>query len=50
MINRKHIDHAELVEFGKLLLFLMKRQEIKLNVSSKRVRMTEVEELRENAS
>ena len=46
MINRKHIDHAELLDFGKLLLLLMKRQEIKLNVSSERnVRMTKVEEL-----
>jgi hypothetical protein len=46
MINRKHIDHVELLEFGKLLLLLMKRQEIKLNVSSERnVRMTKVEEL-----
>jgi hypothetical protein len=29
MINRKHIDHAELLDFGKLLLLLMKRQQIK---------------------
>jgi hypothetical protein len=46
MINRKHIDHVELLEFGKLLLLLMKRQEIKLNISSERnVPMTKVEEL-----
>jgi hypothetical protein len=46
MINRKHIDHAELLEFGKLLLLLMKRQQIELNVSSERnQRMTEVEKI-----
>ena len=46
MINRKHIDHAELLELGKLLLLLMKQQQIELNVSSERnQRMTEVEKL-----
>jgi hypothetical protein len=46
MINRKHIDHAELLELGKLLLLLMKRQQIKLNVLSERnQRMTEVEKI-----
>jgi hypothetical protein len=46
MINRRHIDHEELLEFGKLLLLLMKRQQIKLEVSRERnVRVTEVEEL-----
>jgi hypothetical protein len=36
MIIRKHIDHAELLDFGKLLLLLMKRQQIELKVSSER--------------
>ena len=46
MIKRKHIDHAELLELGKLLLLLAKRQQIELNVSSERnQRMTEVEKL-----
>jgi hypothetical protein len=44
MINRKHIDHAELLELGKMLLLLVKRQQIALNVSSDgNQRMTEVE-------
>ena len=46
MISRKHIDHAELLEFGKLLLLLMQRQQIKLKVSSERnERVTKVEKL-----
>ena len=46
MISRKHIDHAELLQFGKLLLLLMQRQQIKLKVSSERnERVTEVEKL-----
>jgi hypothetical protein len=46
MINRKHIDHAELLELGKLLLLLMKRQQIKLHVLSERnQRMTETEKI-----
>jgi hypothetical protein len=46
MINRKHIDHAELLELGKLLLLLTKRQQIELNLSTDRnQRMTEVERL-----
>jgi hypothetical protein len=34
MIKRKHIEHAELLELGKLLLLLIKRQQIRLNWSS----------------
>jgi hypothetical protein len=46
MIKRKHIDHAELLELGKLLLLLVKRQQIELNLSSERnKRRTEVEKL-----
>lgn len=46
MINRKRIDHAELLQFGKLLLLLMKRQQIELDLSSEsNKRMTEVEKL-----
>jgi hypothetical protein len=46
MIKRKHIDHAELLEFGKLLLLLVKRQQIELSFSSERnQRRTEVEKL-----
>lgn len=46
MIKRKHIDHAELLELGKLLLLLVKRQQIELNFSSERnQRRTEVEKL-----
>ncbi len=46
MIKRKHIDHAELLELGKMLLLLVKRQQIALSFSSERnKRMTEVEKL-----
>jgi hypothetical protein len=46
MIKRKHIDHAELLELGKMLLLLVKRQQIELNLSSERDRpRTEVEKL-----
>jgi hypothetical protein len=46
MIKRKHIDHAELLELGKLLLLLVKRQQIELNFSSERNQpRTEVEKL-----
>jgi hypothetical protein len=46
MIKRKHIDHAELLELGKMLLLLVKRQQIQLNLSSERdQRRTEVEKL-----
>jgi len=46
MINRKHINHAELLQLGKLLLLLTKRQQIELDLSSERnKRMTEVEKL-----
>jgi hypothetical protein len=46
MIKRKHIDHAELLELGKLLLLLVKRQQIELNLSSERnTRRTEVGKL-----
>jgi hypothetical protein len=46
MIKRKHIDHAELLELGKLVLLLVKRQQIELNFSSGRnQRRTEVEKL-----
>jgi hypothetical protein len=46
MIIRKHIDHAELLQLGKLLLLLTKRQQIELNLSSERnKRTTEVEKL-----
>ena len=48
MIERKHIDHAELLELGKMLLLLIKRQQIKSNFSSLTdldKRVTEVEEL-----
>jgi hypothetical protein len=46
MIKRKHIDHAELLELSKMLLLLVKRQQIELNFSSERnKRMTEVEKL-----
>ena len=46
MINRKHIDHAELLELGKMLLLLAKRQQIQLNFSSERNQLrTEVEKL-----
>jgi hypothetical protein len=34
MIERKHIDHSELLELGKMLLLLIKRQQIKSNFSS----------------
>jgi hypothetical protein len=30
MINRTHIDHAELLQFGKMVLLLIKRQQIML--------------------
>jgi hypothetical protein len=46
MIQRKHIDHAELLELGKMLLLLVKRQQIELDFSSERnKRRTEVEKL-----
>jgi hypothetical protein len=46
MIKRKHIDHAELLELGKMLLLLVKRQQIELSFSSERnQRTTEVEKL-----
>jgi hypothetical protein len=46
MIKRKHIDHAELLELGKMLLLLVKRQQIELSFSSERnKRMAEVEKL-----
>jgi hypothetical protein len=46
MIQRKHIDHAELLELGKMLLLLVKRQQIELNFSSEcDKRRTEVEKL-----
>ena len=32
MIQRKHIDHAELLELGKMLLLLVKRQQIELQL------------------
>jgi hypothetical protein len=34
MIKSRHIDHAELLQLGKTLLLLIKRQEIKLTFSS----------------
>jgi hypothetical protein len=46
MIKRRHIDHAELLEFGKLLLLLVKRQQIELSFSRERNQQrTEVEKL-----
>jgi hypothetical protein len=48
IIKRKHIDHAELLELGKMLLLLIKRQQITLVFSSLTEpdrRVTEVEEL-----
>ncbi len=46
MIRRKHIDHAELLELGKLLLLLVKRQQIELSFSSDHNKqMAEVEKL-----
>jgi hypothetical protein len=48
MIERKHIDHSELLELGKILLLLIKRQQIQSNFSSLTdldKRATEVEEL-----
>jgi hypothetical protein len=46
MIKRKHIDHAELLELGKMLLLLVKRQQIGLDFSSEsNKRITEVEKL-----
>ena len=46
MIQRKHIDHAELLELGKMLLLLVKRQQIELEFSSERnEQTTEVEKL-----
>jgi hypothetical protein len=46
MINRKHINHAELLELGKMLLLLVKRQQIGLDFSSESSkRITEVEKL-----
>jgi hypothetical protein len=34
MIKRKHINHAELLDLGKMILLLIKRQQIKSNLSS----------------
>jgi hypothetical protein len=34
MIKRKHIDHGELLELGKMLLLLIKRQQITVDFSS----------------
>jgi hypothetical protein len=34
MIERKHINHAELLELGRMLLLLIKRQQATLNFSS----------------
>jgi hypothetical protein len=46
MIQRKHIDHAELLELGKMLLLLVKRQQIELDFSSEcNKQTTEVEKL-----
>jgi hypothetical protein len=46
MIKRKHIDHAELLELGKMLLLLVKRQQIELSFSSEGDQpMTEIEKL-----
>jgi hypothetical protein len=48
MITRKHIDHAELLDLGKMILLLIKRQQIKSNFSSLTEpdeRVTEVEKL-----
>jgi hypothetical protein len=46
MIKRKHIDHGELLEFGKMLLLLVKRQQIELTFLGERSqRMTEAEKL-----
>jgi hypothetical protein len=46
MINRKNIDHAELLELGKMLLLLMNREPIEPSVAGERNhRMTEVEKL-----
>jgi hypothetical protein len=33
MIKRKHIDHTELLDLGKMILLLIKRQQIKSNFS-----------------
>ncbi len=46
MIQRKHIDHAELLELGKMLLLLVKRQQIEQDFSSEcNKQRTEVEKL-----
>jgi hypothetical protein len=46
MIKRKHIDHAELLELGKMLLLLVKRQQIALKFSGECDKeMTELEKL-----
>jgi hypothetical protein len=46
MITRNHIDHAELLELGKLLLLLVKRQQIELSISGEcNQRPTELEKL-----
>jgi hypothetical protein len=34
MIERKHIDHAERLELGKMVLLLTKRQQIAVDLSS----------------
>jgi hypothetical protein len=33
MIKRKHLDHAELLDLGKMVLLLIKRQQIKMGFS-----------------
>jgi hypothetical protein len=50
MINRKHIDHAELLDLGKMLLLLVKRQQIQLDFSSERNRLRTVIEKLAKAS
>jgi hypothetical protein len=46
MIKRKHIDHAELLELGKMLLLLVKRQQIELSFASEGDQpTTEIEKL-----
>ncbi len=34
MIRRKHIDHTELLELGKMILLLIKRQQIEMDFLS----------------
>jgi hypothetical protein len=46
MIQRKHIDHAELLELGKMLLLLVKRQQIEQDFSREcNKQRTEVQKL-----